>query len=136
LQQFQREGKVRHIGLSEATVEQITRARRAFPVVSVQNRYNIVDREWEDVVDYCTRESIAFIPWYPLLVGKVADSARALVEVAERHRMTPMQAALAWLLARSPMMLPIPGTSQTTHLEENIAAAAVRLTAQEFASLG
>ena len=102
---FQREGKVRHIGLSEVTVEQIERARKHFNVASVQNRYNIGDREWDDVVDYCERENIGFIPWYPLNVGKLD------VSPAE---------ALRWLLERSPVMLPIPGTSKVKHLEENV----------------
>lgn len=114
--EFQKQGKIRHAGLSEVTVEQIERARRYFTVVSVQNRYNVADREWEPVVDYCTRESIAFIPWYPLKVGKVEDKGKAL----------------AWLLRRSPVMLPIPGTSKVKHLEENVAAAAIELSDEEF----
>ena len=105
----QREGKIRLIGLSEVTVEQIERARKHFDVVSVQNRYNIADREWEPVLEYCERESIAFIPWYPLGAGKAAKS----VGPAE---------ALGWLLKRSPVMLPIPGTSKVVHLEENMRA--------------
>ncbi len=107
MRSFQREGKVRHIGLSEVTIEQIERAREVFDVASVQNRYNMADREWDPVVDYCTRENIAFIPWYPLKVGKVDDPRQALV----------------WLLRRSPVILPIPGTSNVAHLEENVAAA-------------
>jgi aryl-alcohol dehydrogenase-like predicted oxidoreductase len=114
--EFQKEGKIRHAGLSEVTIEQIERARRYFPVVSVQNRYNVADREWDPVVDYCTRESIAFIPWYPLKVGKVAHAGKAL----------------AWLLKRSPVILPIPGTSKVKHLEENVAAAAIELSDEEF----
>jgi pyridoxine 4-dehydrogenase len=105
--EFQREGKIRHVGLSEVTVEQIERARKHFDVVSVQNRYNIGDREWDDVVDYCDRENIGFIPWYPLNVGKLD--------------VTPAE-ALRWLLQRSKVMLPIPGTSKVKHLEENVAA--------------
>lgn len=107
--EFQREGKVRHVGLSEVTVEQIERARKFFDVVSVQNRYNIADREWDEVVDYCERENIGFIPWYPLNVGKLS--------------VTPAE-ALRWLLERSKVMLPIPGTSKVRHLEENVAAIA------------
>lgn len=107
LADFQREGKVRHLGLSEVTIEQIERARKVFNVVSVQNRYNVGDREWEPVLDYCEKENIAFIPWYPLKVGKLDMSAPK---------------ALAWLLARSPVMLPIPGTSKVRHLEENMKA--------------
>ena len=105
LVEFQREGKVRHLGLSEVTVEQIERARKHFKVVSVQNRYNMEDREWEPVLEYCERENIGFIPWYPLKVGKV--------------KVTPAE-ALRWLLDRSPVMLPIPGTSKVKHLEENM----------------
>jgi aryl-alcohol dehydrogenase-like predicted oxidoreductase len=119
---FQREGKVRHVGLSEVTVEQIERARKVIDVVSVQNRYNVADREWEPVLDYCERESIGFIPWYPLNVGKLAK------------KLTP-QRALAWLLKRSPVMLPIPGTSRVKHLEENTEAASVKMTDAEFEEL-
>jgi pyridoxine 4-dehydrogenase len=121
IQQFLREGKVRNVGLSEVTVEQIERARTYFPVVSVQNRYNLGDREWEPVLDYCEREKIGFIPWYPLNVGKLP------VEPAN---------ALAWLLKRSPVMLPIPGTSKVKHLEENMRAREIRLSDAEFESLG
>ena len=109
--EFQREGKIRHAGLSEVTVEQIERARKHFAVVSVQNRYNIGDREWDSVVDYCEREHIGFIPWYPLNVGRLDVSTGE---------------ALRWLLERSPVMLPIPGTSKVKHLEENVAALAER----------
>jgi pyridoxine 4-dehydrogenase len=151
LQQAQRQGKIRHIGLSEVSVEQIQRARRFFTVASVQNRYNLVDREWEDVVDYCERERIAFIPWYPLQAGEVAKGGvrqgvrkllgRApsgrpgLAAIARNHHATPSQIALAWLLRRASAMLPIPGTSQRKHLEENVAASSVTLTDEEFAAL-
>ena len=135
LQAFQREGKIRHIGLSEVSVDQVARARQAFPVVSVQNRYNVIDRQSEDVVKYCDREGIAFIPWYPLLVGKVGQTSAALTALAAGHGVSSMQMALAWLLARSPVMLPIPGTSRVDHLEENVAAAAIRISAEEFAGL-
>jgi aryl-alcohol dehydrogenase-like predicted oxidoreductase len=131
LQRAQREGKIRHIGLSEAGVDQIERARRFFPVVSVQNRYNLADREWEPVLDYCTREEIGFIPWYPLQIGSAASS-RAVARVAEKHSASPSQIAIAWLLRRSPVMLPIPGTSRVRHLEENVAAAAVPLSVEDF----
>jgi len=107
IREFQREGKVRHVGLSEVSVDQIERARKFFPVVSVQNRYNIDDREWEPVLEYCEREKIAFIPWYPLNVGKVKSPVDAI----------------AWLLQRSPVIIPIPGTSKVKHLEENMTAA-------------
>jgi aryl-alcohol dehydrogenase-like predicted oxidoreductase len=136
LQEFQREGKVLHIGLSEVSVDQVARAREAFPVVSVQNRYNVIDRQSEDVVRYCEREGIAFIPWYPLLVGKVGQTSSALSALATAHGVSPMQMALAWLLARSPVMLPIPGTSRVDHLEENVAAAAIRISRAEIAGLG
>ncbi len=132
---FREEGKIRHVGLSEVTVEQIDRARKFFPVVSVQNRYNVADREWERVVDYCERESIGFIPWYPLQMGKLANQRSAMAEAAARHEATPSQIALAWLLWRSPVMLPIPGTSKVAHLEENIAGASLRLSDGELAKI-
>jgi aryl-alcohol dehydrogenase-like predicted oxidoreductase len=135
IQQFQRDGKIRHVGLSEVTVEQIERARRYFPVVSVQNRYNLADREWDTVLDYCTQNGIAFIPWYPLQVGKLAADHGSLAEAAKKHNATPSQIALAWLLRRSPVMLPIPGTSKVKHLEENMAAAGIELTDEEFAGI-
>ena len=135
IQQFQREGKVRHVGLSEVTREQIDRARRFFPVVSVQNRYNIADREWESVLEYCEHEGIGFIPWYPLQTGKLASSGGALARVAKKHEATPAQIALAWLLRTSPVMLPIPGTAKVKHLEENVAAAGIELSDTEFAAL-
>jgi pyridoxine 4-dehydrogenase len=151
LQQAQRQGKIRHIGLSEVGIEEIERARRFFPVASVQNRYNVVDREWEDVVDYCERERIAFIPWYPLQAGEVAKGglrqgvrkllgrapggSRELPAIARKHQATPSQIALAWLLRRASAVLPIPGTSRRTHLEENVAASAITLTDEEFAAL-
>ncbi len=130
--QFQREGKIRHIGLSEVTVEQIERARRFFPVVSVQNRYNVADREWESVVDHCERENIGFIPWFPLQVGKLARRRNLLVDIADAHGATPAMIALAWLLRRSKVMLPIPGTSKVKHLEENMAGGNIVLGDDEF----
>jgi aryl-alcohol dehydrogenase-like predicted oxidoreductase len=135
LVELQREGKIRHIGLSETTVEEIEAARRHFPVASVQNRYNLGDREWESVVDHCDREGIGFIPWYPLAVGKLAEDGGPLAEIAARHGARPAQVALAWLLRRSPVMLPIPGTSRVEHLEENVAGAGIELTDEDFASL-
>jgi aryl-alcohol dehydrogenase-like predicted oxidoreductase len=131
----QREGWIRHIGLSEVTVDQIERARRHFKVVSVQNRYNLADREWEPVLDYSEREKIGFIPWYPLQTGKLAKEGGALTRIAAAHDATPAQVALAWLLRRSPVMLPIPGTSKVKHLEENMRGAEIELTEEEFASL-
>jgi pyridoxine 4-dehydrogenase len=135
LRDFVDEGKVRHVGLSEVTVEQIERARRVVPIVSVQNRFNVGDREWEKVLDHCTRAGIAFIPWYPLQVGKLGDAGGPLARVAAEHGATPSQVALAWLLQRSPVMLPIPGTSRVKHLEENTAAAGLKLTEEQFRSL-
>jgi pyridoxine 4-dehydrogenase len=150
LQEAQREGKIRHIGLSEVGVDQIERARRFFPVVSVQNKYNLADREWEQVLQYCTRENIGFIPWYPLQAGEVArtgvrQSVKRLLgkasgpgevaDVARRHGATTSQIAIAWLLQRSPVMLPIPGTSRRDHLEENTAAAAITLSAADHAAI-
>ncbi len=151
LQQAQRQGKIRHVGLSEVGIDEIERARRFFPVVSVQNKYNLVDREWEEVVDYCERERIAFIPWYPLQAGEVAKgglkqgvrkllgrapaASSQLPAIAKRHNATPSQIALAWLLRRASVMLPIPGTSKRTHLEENVAAAAIQLSDEEMRAL-
>lgn len=130
--EFQKAGKVRHLGLSEVKVDEIERARRYFHVVSVQNRYNVADREWEDVLDYCERESIGFIPWYPLKVGELAGEGGALAKIAKVHRAAPAQVALAWLLRRAKAMLPIPGTSRVKHLEENMAAAGIELTDEEY----
>jgi pyridoxine 4-dehydrogenase len=126
------EGKVRHAGLSEVTVEQIEAARRIVPITTVQNRYNVADREWEPVLDYCEREGIGFIPWFPLAVGELADAGGPLADAAKRLRAAPSQVALAWLLRRSPVMLPIPGTSKVKHLEENVAAASLELSDEEF----
>jgi pyridoxine 4-dehydrogenase len=132
IQKFVREGKVRHVGLSEVNVEQIERARKFFPVVSVQNKYNLVDREWESVLDHCERVNIGFIPWFPLQTGKLAGDGGPLADIAKRHRATPAQIALAWLLKRSAVMLPIPGTSKVKHLEENMGGAAIELSDEEF----
>jgi len=132
LQRAQQQGKVRHIGLSEVTVEQIERARRVVDIVSVQNKFNLAEREWEPVLDYCTAQRIAFIPWFPLQVGKVGEQGGAVTSIAQRHGLTPSQVALAWLLQRSPAMLPIPGTSRVAHLEENVAAASIRLNRDEM----
>jgi aryl-alcohol dehydrogenase-like predicted oxidoreductase len=136
IREFQREGKIRHVGLSEVTVEQIKRARKFFDVVSVQNRYNLADLEWENVLDYCDAENIAFIPWFPLATGKLAENGGPLARIAERHHAAPAQVALAWLLKRSNVMLPIPGTSKVKHLEENIGGAAISLTHDEFMEIG
>ncbi len=126
-------GLIRHIGLSEVTVEEIKAARRYFPVATVQNRYNLTDRGSEDVLDFCEAESIGFMPWYPLAAGNLAEAGSELADLVSRA--TPGQIALAWLLKRSPVMLPIPGTGKVKHLEENTAAASVELSDEEFAAL-
>ena len=133
LAQLRNEGKIRLVALSNVTQEHIERARRIVPIVSVQNRYSFADREWDYVVDYCERNEIAFIPWYPLGAGKVAGEV--LNGIAEAHGASPTQVALAWLLRRSPIMLPIPGTSSIEHLEQNVAAASLRLTEEEYQKL-
>ncbi len=131
LAKLQREGKIRYIGVSNFTVPELERARKIAPIVSVQNRYNASDRRYDDVIDYCEQHSMAFIPWYPLAAGDHASEGAAgvaeLQRIAREHGVSLAQAALAWLLARSPMMLPIPGTSSVAHLEENVAAAALKL---------
>jgi pyridoxine 4-dehydrogenase len=133
LVQLRNEGKIRLVALSNVTQEHIERARRIVPIVSVQNRYSFADREWDYVLDYCERHAIAFIPWFPLGAGKVAGEV--LNQIAQAHRASPTQVALAWLLRRSPTMLPIPGTSSIEHLEENVAAASMRLTDHEYQML-
>jgi pyridoxine 4-dehydrogenase len=136
---LQRQGKIRHIGLSEVNVKQIEAVRRITPIVSVQNRYNLVDRNSEDVLDYCTRENIGFIPWFPLATGELAKGDGPLTRAAKRLNARPAQLALAWLLRKSPVMLPIPGTSKVKHLEENTAAALIDLddsTMEELEHLG
>jgi pyridoxine 4-dehydrogenase len=133
LADMQREGKIRLVALSNVTREHIEKARKIVPIASVQNRYSFADREWENVVDYCEQNGIAFIPWFPLGAGKVAGEV--LNRVAKAHGASPLQIALAWLLQRSPEMLPIPGTSSVKHLEENIAAAGLKLTKTEFEEL-
>jgi pyridoxine 4-dehydrogenase len=127
------EGKIRLIGLSNVTREHIERARKIVPIVSVQNRYSFADREWDYVVDYCERSGIAFIPWFPLGAGKVAGML--LDTIAKAHNKTSKQVALAWLLKRSAIMLPIPGTSSIKHLEENMQAASLRLSDEEYVQL-
>ncbi|HUA15775.1 MAG TPA: aldo/keto reductase [Verrucomicrobiae bacterium] len=133
LAQLREQGKIRMVGLSNVTREHVERANKIVPIASVQNRYSFADREWDSVVDYCERHKIGFIPWFPLGAGKAA--AEALSNVAKAHRAQPLQVALAWLLQRSPVMIPIPGTSSVEHLQENIAAASVKLTADEFRGL-
>ena len=133
LAHLQAEGKIRFVGLSNVTREHIERARKIVPIVSVQNRYSFADREWDYVVDYCERDGIVFLPWFPLASGKVANTL--LERIAKNHQKTPKQVALAWLLKRSPVMLPIPGTSSIEHLEENVQAASLRLTDEEYREL-
>jgi aryl-alcohol dehydrogenase-like predicted oxidoreductase len=135
LVELQREGKIRHIGLSNVTVEQIEAARRMATIVSVQNLYNLTDRSAEDVVEYCTREKTAFIPWFPLATGDLAKPGGALARVAQRHGALPAQVALAWLLAKSPVILPIPGTSKVKHLKENVEAARLQLSESDLQEL-
>jgi aryl-alcohol dehydrogenase-like predicted oxidoreductase len=129
------DGVIGHAGLSEVTVEEIEAARKVFPVATVQNQYNLVDRRHEEVLDYCERENIGFIPWFPLAAGDLAKPGGVLDAIANARKATPSQIALAWTLKRSPVMLPIPGTSKVAHLIENVAAAGIELTDEEFASL-
>jgi pyridoxine 4-dehydrogenase len=135
LAELQREGKIRHIGLSNVDTRQLAQARRVAPIVSVQNRYSVADRPWEGMVDACEREAIAFLPWFPLGFGELARSRGHLAEVGANRGATAAQIAIAWLLRRSPVMLPIPGSSTLEHLEENVAAAGIELTDTEFAEL-
>src|SRR5436190_5762287 len=127
LKDLQTEGKVRHVGLSEVDIAEIKAARRIVPIATVQNQYNLVYRNSADVLDYCTHEKIGFIPWFPLATGDLAKRGGALARVAKRLDAKPAQVALAWLLKKSPVMLPIPGTSKVKHLEENAAAALIEL---------
>jgi pyridoxine 4-dehydrogenase len=133
LAKMREQGKIRLIALSNVTREHIERALKIVPIVSVQNRYGFADREWDNVVDFCTEHRIAFIPWFPLGAGKVEHEA--LGRIAAKHQATEKQIALAWLLQRSPIMLPIPGTSSVKHLEENVAAASIRLIADQYSEL-
>ncbi|MDX6348377.1 MAG: pyridoxine 4-dehydrogenase [Streptomyces sp.] len=135
LKQLQDEGKIVAIGLSEVTVDQIEQSRRIAEIVTVQNRYNLTDPTSEDVLDYCTREGIGFIPWAPVAAGELAQPGGLVDAIAKRHEATPGQVALAWLLARSEAMLPIPGTSRVAHLDENIAAAGLALDPEEVDQL-
>jgi pyridoxine 4-dehydrogenase len=133
LANMQSEGKIRLVALSNVTVEHIERARKIVPIVSVQNRYSFADREWDNVVDYCERSGIAFIPWFPLGAGRVAG--RLLERMAKARQIKPIQIALAWLLRRSPIMLPIPGTSSIAQLAENVEAASLHLSEKEYLEL-
>ncbi|MFD2935657.1 aldo/keto reductase [Spirosoma flavum] len=131
LKEAQQQGKIRHIGLSEVSIEQIEEAKQYFDVVSVQNMYNFGEQRWNDVLKYCEQNNIAFIPWFPLNAGNVT-AEKAIKKVAQRHNATDYQIALAWLLAASPVMLPIAGTSSVKHLEENVQAATIKLTDEDL----
>ncbi len=139
LKQMQEQGKIRHIGLSEVSPAEIEQAQQIVPVVSVQNRYSLADRRHEQTLAWCEQKGIAFLPWYPIAAGKLLKPdqsfAQTLAELAHRHNATPAQLSLAWLLHRSPVMLPIPGTSQVKHLEENIAAALLNVSSEEWLQL-
>ena len=128
-------GVIRHAGLSEVSVADIEAASKVFKVATVQNRYNLVDRASEDVLDYCTEHGIGFIPWFPLAAGHLASAGSVLDSIAKRYSAAPSQVALAWMLRRSPVMLPIPGTSQVAHLEENVAAVSIELSDEDFEAL-
>lgn len=135
LQDLQTAGKIRHIGLSEVSVEEIKRAVKTTKVVSVQNRYNLGDREHEDVLNYCEQNGLAFIPWFPVAAGKLASPGGPLDGAAKRHGVSVSQLSIAWLLHRSPVVLPIPGTSSVAHLEQNTAAADVKLSDKDWKEL-
>jgi pyridoxine 4-dehydrogenase len=135
IKKMQDAGKIRHVGLSEVTPEEIERARKVVPIVSVQNRYNIMDRKSEGTLHFCEKENLGFIPWFPIGAGRLAKSGNALDGAAKRHGVSAVQLALAWLLQKSQVMLPIPGTSSVAHLEENMAAAAIKLSAEEWKTI-
>jgi pyridoxine 4-dehydrogenase len=136
LKELQDEGKIRHVGMSNVSVDELNRARGIVEVVTVQNRYSLEDRGSEDVLEACEQAGIGFIPWWPLATGRLAEPGGPLDRIAAEHDATPAQIALAWLLARSQVMLPIPGTSSVEHLEENLAAAQIELSAGELAEIG
>ncbi len=143
LAKMRAEGKIRHVGLSNVTIDQLARAQKIVPIVTVQNRYNLANRESEnmtaaqseEMIDICARQGIGFIPWFPLATGELARSGGPLDQIAKRHNATPSQIALAWLLQRSSTMLPIPGTSSVKHLEENVMGATIKLSKEEFEAL-
>lgn len=132
---MQQEGLIRHVGLSQVNIAEIKAAQKVFKVATVQNLYNLADRSSEDVLDYCEAQGIGFIPWFPLAAGSLAKPGSALEGIAKRHGVSPSQIALAWLLKRSPVMLPIPGTGKAKHLEENVAAAGIELSDADFKEL-
>jgi pyridoxine 4-dehydrogenase len=135
LKDLRDEGKIRHVGVSNVSVAQLRLAQAIVPVVSVQNRFNLEDRGSDDVLEECESENLGFIPWFPLSRGALAEPGSAAAEIAKRHKATPAQIAIAWLLQRSPVMLPIPGTASIDHLEENVAAARIHLSDEEMATL-
>lgn len=135
LRKLQDEGKIRHIGLSQVSVAEVEAAQQIAPIASVQNLYNLTDRSSEDLLDWSTEHGVAFIPWFPLATGALSKEDGPLTQLAERHDATPSQLALAWLLKRSPVMLPIPGTSSIEHLEDNLQGATIELTGDEFEEL-
>jgi pyridoxine 4-dehydrogenase len=135
LKKMQQEGKIRYIGLSEVSVQEIERAQKTVPIVSVQNKYNIADRTHESVLQFCEKQGLGFIPWFPMEQGKLNKPGRVLEQAAKLHKATTAQLALAWLLHHSPVLLPIPGTSSVKHLEENVAAATLKLSEAEWQSL-
>jgi aryl-alcohol dehydrogenase-like predicted oxidoreductase len=135
IKQMQQEGLIHHVGLSEVNIEEIQAAQKFFQVVTVQNLYNLVNRQSEDVLDHCTRATIGFIPWFPLAAGSLAQPNSLLGKIASKHNTTPSGVALAWILKRSPVTLPIPGTGRVKHLEENVAAVSVTLSDEEFEAL-
>jgi pyridoxine 4-dehydrogenase len=135
IKKLQEQGKIRHVGLSEVKPNEIDQARKVIEIVSVQNQYNLGDRQHEDVVDYCTKNNLAFIPWFPVAAGKLARAGGPLETAAKKHDATTAQLSLAWLLHRSPVILPIPGTSSVKHLEENIAAASLKLDDAEWKAI-
>ncbi len=132
---MQKEGLIRHLGLSQVSIEEIDAARKVFTVATVQNLYNLADRSSEDVLDHCETLGIGFIPWFPLAAGKLAKPGSILDKIANKHGVGPSQIALAWVLKRSPAMLPIPGTASVAHLEENVAGAAIQLSDEDFQAL-
>ncbi|MGC2657560.1 MAG: aldo/keto reductase [Bryobacteraceae bacterium] len=135
LKKLQKAGKIRHIGLSEVNPAEIRQAQKTLPIVSVQNRYNLGDRAHEETLNYCEEHKLAFIPWFPVGAGKLTEAGGPLEHAAKQHNVKPAQLALAWLLHRSPVILPIPGTSSLSHLEENVAASAIHLSAEEWKKL-
>lgn len=135
IKEMQDAGKIRHVGLSEVGPEEIARARKVLPIVTVQNQYNVADRDWENTLVYCEKESLGFMPWSPIGGGRGLKSGTSLEAIAKAHQATVFQVALAWLLQRSSVMLPIPGTSSLPHLEENVAAAKLKLTSEEWKTI-